>query len=80
MVLGGIPVIIGDSEMVDVDVRKLVFCFLIRMNDVGVGAEADYYEKVRNCFHSFFGCQYRIFAVIGEMVRRSARCFRCGWT
>ena len=36
--------------MVDVDKRKLVFGFVIRMSDVGVGAEADYYEKVRNFF------------------------------
>ena len=33
-------VIIGDSEMVDVNMRKaLVFCFVIRMRDDGVGAE-----------------------------------------
>ena len=36
-------VIIGDNEMVDVDLRKLFFCFLIRMNDDGVGVEADYH-------------------------------------
>ena len=33
--------------MVDVDMRKLVFYFVIRMSDVGVGVEVDYYEKVR---------------------------------
>ena len=32
-----ILVIIGDNKMVDVDLRKLIFCFLIRMSDDGVG-------------------------------------------
>ena len=27
---------------------------MVRMSDVGVGAEADYYEKARNGFRSFF--------------------------
>ena len=54
--------------MVNVDMRKLVFYFVMRMSDVGVGVEADYYEKVRNFFHSFFGRQYRISTIIGKMV------------
>ena len=67
-------VIFNDSEIVYVDLRKLIFCSLIRMSDDGVGAEADYYEKVRNFFDSFCGCQSRIFVVIDEMVRWSTRC------
>mgnify|MGYP007059119482 CR=1 FL=1 len=44
-------VIIGDSEMVVVDLRKLFFwVFLVRMSDDGVGVEADYHEKVKSCF------------------------------
>ena len=43
-------VIISDSEMVDVDLWKLIFCFLIRMNDDGVGVEAYYHEEVRKSF------------------------------
>ena len=35
-----ILVIIGDNEMVDVDLRKLIFYFFIRMSDDGVGVEA----------------------------------------
>ena len=67
-------VIFNDSEIVYVDLRKLIFCSLIRMSDDGVGAEAEYYEKVRTFFDSVFGYQYMIFAVIGEIARWSARC------
>ena len=45
-----ILLIIGDNKMVDVDLRKLIFCFLIRMSDDGVGPEVDFYEYVRNYF------------------------------
>ena len=39
-------VIIGDNEMVVLDLRKLFFSsFLVRMSDDGVGVEADYHEK-----------------------------------
>ena len=31
----------GNSKRVDVDMRKLVFYFVIRMSDDGVGTEAD---------------------------------------
>ena len=44
-------VIISNNEMVDVDLWKLIFCFLIKMSDDGVGVEADYHEKV----HDFGG-------------------------
>ena len=39
--------IIGDNEMVDVDLRKLIFYILIRMSDDGVGVEAYYHEEAR---------------------------------
>ena len=42
--------IIGDSEMVDVDLRKLIFCFFIKISDDGVGVEAYYHEEVRKRF------------------------------
>ena len=40
-----ILVIIGDNEMVDVDLRKLSFCFFIRMSDYGMGVKACYHEE-----------------------------------
>ena len=40
-------VIIGNNEMVDVDLRKLISCLLIMMSDDGVGVEAYYHEEVR---------------------------------
>ena len=43
-------VIISDNEMFGVDLRKLIFCFFIRMSDDVVGVEADYHEKLRNLF------------------------------
>ena len=33
--------IIGDSEMIDVDWRKFIFWFFVRMSDGVVGAEAN---------------------------------------
>ena len=37
--------ITGDNETIDVDSRKLIFCFFIRMSDDGVGVEAYYHEE-----------------------------------
>ena len=45
-------VLIRDIQMVDVEMRKLVFCFVIKMRDDGVGAEEEYYEKVRTFWMS----------------------------
>ena len=62
--------IIGDNQMVDVDLRKPIFCFFIEMSDDGVGVEADYHEKVRYFFNSF-GVVVQDFASIrrdGELV------------
>ena len=51
--------IIGDNQMVDVDLRKPIFCFLVRMSDDGVGVEADYHEKVRYFFKLIWRCRTR---------------------
>ena len=56
-------VIIGDNEMVDVDLRKLIFCFFIRMSNDGVGVEAYYHEEVGKSIFTLF------LVVIGKMVR-----------
>ena len=61
--------IINDNEMVDVDLRKPIFCFFIEMSDDSVGVEADYHEKVRNLFRLICCYQYRILVVIGKMAR-----------
>ena len=56
--------------MVDVDLRKLIFYFLIRMSDDGMGVKAYYYEDVRKRFFKLICCcQYRILVVIGEVAR-----------
>ena len=47
-------VIIGNNEMVDVDLRKLISCLLIMMSDDGVGVEAYYHEEVRKHFLDSF--------------------------
>ena len=62
-------VIIGNNEMVDVDLRKLISCLLIGMSDDSVGVEAYYDEEVRKRFFRLICCcQYRILVVI-EMAR-----------
>mgnify|MGYP000105409961 FL=1 len=52
------------------DLRNLIFWFLVRMSDDSVGVEAYYHEKVRYFFNSF-GVVVQDFASIrrdGELV------------
>ena len=45
-----ILVIINDNKMVDLNLRKLISHFFIRVSDDGVGFEAYYHEEVRKSF------------------------------
>ena len=47
----------------------MIFCFLFKMSDDGVGVEADYHEKVRIFFKTHLLLSYRILLIIDEMKR-----------
>ena len=71
-------VIIGDNEMVVLDLRKLIFsCFLVRMSDDGVGVEAHFHEKVREFLNSSSVLSYTILLVVDKMDSWSPR-WLCG--
>ena len=60
--------VIGEfCKMVDVDLMKDIFMFLMRMSDDGVGAEAYSHADMRK-IDSFCFCMYRILVLTGEMV------------